>query len=376
MNIDILLPFKEKFSKNKASAVSITVKNSMKYSLFRNNIKVYGQKVDNPFYKKNFIGLKNNWILHGGHNKSLAYNYYKENKKNNFQKKILEIHNRPYLFNYLSKKIKNIPITLHFHNDPQKMKGSQTLKEREFIAKTAAGIYFVSEFVKNKFLHGLKRKYNNMHVVYNSVERKHRSLPNKKKEVLFVGRLVPEKGAHIYVNVIKTIAKDFKNWKFILVGSAKAGQERPKTSYENKIIKEFNNIGNNVKYLGFLDNRKVNKKISDASILVIPSIWEEPLCLVAIEGLCHASAIICSNQGGLPEVIKNKGIKLKNINEATLRKQLLNLLLNSKLLKKYQKKAWIKYEFNSSKITKKQDSIRSRIIKDFYSKNNQNNIKK
>ena len=109
MNIDILLPFKEKFSKNKASAVSITVKNSMKYSSFKNNIKVYGRKVENPFYKKNFIGLENHWILHGGHNKSLAHNYYKKNKNNDFQKKILEIHNRPYLFNYLFKKIKNIP---------------------------------------------------------------------------------------------------------------------------------------------------------------------------------------------------------------------------------------------------------------------------
>ena len=58
MNIDILLPFKEKFSKNKASAVSITVKNSMEYSLFKNNIKVYGQKVEKPFYKKKFYRIK------------------------------------------------------------------------------------------------------------------------------------------------------------------------------------------------------------------------------------------------------------------------------------------------------------------------------
>ena len=156
--------------------------------------------------------------------------------------------------------------------------------------------------------------------------------------------------------------------KFILIGSSKAGQEKTKTSYEAKIIKDFKSIGHNVKYLGFLDNRKVNKSISDASILVIPSIWDEPLCLVAIEGLCHASAIISSNKGGLPEVIKDKGIKLKNINEVTLRKQLVKLLSNSKLIKKYQKKAWAKYEFNSSKLTKKQDSIRLRIIKDFYLK--------
>ena len=41
MNIKILLPYKEQFTSNKASAVSLTVKNSLEYSNLINNIKVY-----------------------------------------------------------------------------------------------------------------------------------------------------------------------------------------------------------------------------------------------------------------------------------------------------------------------------------------------
>ena len=58
MQIDILLPFKEKFSMNAAGAVSLTVKNTMKHSKYFKNIRVFGQHVSNPFFENNFYGLK------------------------------------------------------------------------------------------------------------------------------------------------------------------------------------------------------------------------------------------------------------------------------------------------------------------------------
>ena len=58
MKINILLPYKEKFDENLASSVSITVKNNLLHSNFRDQIKVFGQSVETPFFKDNFIGLK------------------------------------------------------------------------------------------------------------------------------------------------------------------------------------------------------------------------------------------------------------------------------------------------------------------------------
>ena len=53
MKINILLPYKEKFDENKASSVSITVKNNLRHSNYLNEIKIFGQKVENPLFKKN-----------------------------------------------------------------------------------------------------------------------------------------------------------------------------------------------------------------------------------------------------------------------------------------------------------------------------------
>ncbi len=367
MQIDILLPFKEKFSMNAAGAVSLTVKNTMKYSKYFNNIRIFGQHVTNPFFEKNFHGLNNNWILHGGHNKSLAYHYYKKNLNESFKKKIIEIHNRPYIFNYLIKKIPNFPMTLHFHNNPQQMKGSKSIKEREFITKSASAVYFVSKFIKNKFIEGLSKNYNNLHVLYNSVERNIQSIPNKKKEILFVGRLVPEKGAHIFCESIKTIAKKFKDWNFTMIGSSQLSKLQFKSKYEKKLISEFNNINFNTNYLGYIENDKVLKKIMEASILVIPSLWDEPFSLAAIEGLSQTTVIISSNRGGLPEVIGQNGILLENLNEKNLKEKILELILNKNLIHEYQQKAWNNYKFNSSELVKKQDFIRSEILKNYYS---------
>ena len=58
MKINILLPYKEKFDENKAPSVSITVRNNLLHSNYLNQIKIFGQNVETPLFKDNFIGLK------------------------------------------------------------------------------------------------------------------------------------------------------------------------------------------------------------------------------------------------------------------------------------------------------------------------------
>ena len=68
MKINILLPYKEKFDKNKASSVSITIRNNLSYSTYLNQIRVFGKDVETPLYKDNFIGLKHSFLSFKGKN--------------------------------------------------------------------------------------------------------------------------------------------------------------------------------------------------------------------------------------------------------------------------------------------------------------------
>jgi len=211
MNIDIILPYKEIFSGEKASSVSLTVKNALEFSKFKSQINVFGQFTNSPFKNTNFFGIKTNKFLHFGNNNSLLINYLEIKKQQSPAKRILELHNRPYVFNLAVKKEKNIPITLHYHNDPREMKGSKSVIERILIAKNAAAVYFVSNYIKKCFLDGINENFNNLHVIPNGIQRKKTDLPKKKKQVVFIGRIVPEKGCHLFVDSIKSIVERIRS---------------------------------------------------------------------------------------------------------------------------------------------------------------------
>ena len=124
MKINILLPYKEKFDKNKASSVSITIKNNLSHTTFLNDIKIYGQDVQNPLFKENFIGFKYSILSLKGKNNFLVDKMLKTISKSSEKKQLIETHNRPYLIDQIAKN-NDFPISLFLHNDPQTMKGSR-----------------------------------------------------------------------------------------------------------------------------------------------------------------------------------------------------------------------------------------------------------
>ena len=84
MAIHILLPFKDKFDNNFPGSVSITIKNTFLYSKFKNNLFIYGDKVETPIYPKNFIGIEKTKNPLKSNNKHLAEQMCSLIKKNAF----------------------------------------------------------------------------------------------------------------------------------------------------------------------------------------------------------------------------------------------------------------------------------------------------
>ena len=100
MNIAILLPLKEKYTKVGAGAVSILVNTHLPKSKYKKTTNVYGSKVNKPLDAKNFKPLDS------------SKNFFRNSSYvGSFAKKILpntdiiELHNRPKYFFYLKKKI-------------------------------------------------------------------------------------------------------------------------------------------------------------------------------------------------------------------------------------------------------------------------------
>ena len=365
MKINILLPFKEKFDENKASSVSITVKNNLLHSNYLNEIKIFGQKVENPFFKKNFVGFKYSFLSFKSRNKFLAHEMLKLIYKDPDKRQLIEIHNRPYLVEQICKE-NEFPVSLFLHNDPQQMKGSKSIRERENILEKCAAVFCVSEFIKKKFLEGINKNIQKVNILYNGVERKLKSFPKKKKEILFVGRLVHEKGVHFYVDAITTIAMKYPNWSFGLIGSHRLGDNKNKNLYAEQIIRKVKAIGPQAQFYGFKDQEFVQKKMQSASIIIIPSIWEEPFGLVAAEAMGNGACIVASKVGGIPEIIKDNGILIDQINFKKLLSKIEFLIQNNDVRENYQRKSWNNFEFSSVTSSKKLDNFRKTILKEYF----------
>jgi glycosyltransferase involved in cell wall biosynthesis len=114
--------------------------------------------------------------------------------------------------------------------------------------------------------------------------------------IIIPGRLHPVKGHLFFLNSVKDLIINY-NLTILIAGFG---------SMEKKIL-EFvvlNKLNKNVIITGHISNEEILELISGALFCVIPS-QIEGLGNVAIESLAVGTTVLCSNAGGLVEVIEN-----------------------------------------------------------------------
>ena len=210
LKIATILPYKENYSFEKASAASLWVAEFFKSSKFRKNNFIYGFTKSKNYLTKNYKNVSLSTL--NSKFKSTTSEYVKKLIKliqNKFE--LVEIHNRPLILFELIKKI-NSRFIFYFHNDPLSMKGSKTIKERLFILKSVEKIVFVSEWTRERFFNDIDKKLQTKtEVIYPSVNKQRSS--KKNKFITFVGRLNYSKGYDLYKNSVIKILNEFSDWK-------------------------------------------------------------------------------------------------------------------------------------------------------------------
>ena len=153
--IATILPYKESYTFDYASAVSLWVSEFFKRSKFRKNNYIYGNTKPGKYLTKNYINIPLNNLKFRFKSTSSEYTdkLIKELNKKNFE--IIEVHNRPLVLFKLLSKIKS-KFIIYFHNDPLSMSGSKTVSERKEILNKVDKLIFISEWVKKRFFKGLK----------------------------------------------------------------------------------------------------------------------------------------------------------------------------------------------------------------------------
>ena len=339
----IILPNKEKFSKNESGAASIFVKDSLKPKDYKSYI-IYGNSKNNEKkYKKIFVNANQK-------NKLLSNYLYIKKFISKFKNKnitLFEIHNRPEYVINLKKNFPSAKFIIFYHNDPTKLRGSKNLSQRKFLNNNCTNV-FLSNYIKNCFYKDFSTYKKNNFILYPGVRTGNFKKMQKKKLIVFCGKLNESKGYDIFIKTASIVKKNkkFKDWKFISIGS-----ERRRIIKKNSYVKEF----------GQISNSKILKIYEKSSIAIAPSTWDEPLGRLPLEANSRGCFVISSNKGGLPESNPH-GMIIDDIDEYKISKALSKLCFSSNLKKK-QKICLDKFKFDHEKFYNSLEKIRNQKVR-------------
>ena len=167
----------------------------------------------------------------------------------------------------------------------------------------------------------------------------------KNEYILFLARIVPEKGLHYLLDAYKNIST---SKKLVIAGGS---------SHTDKYMKEIKDRAKNDKRIimtGFVQGKELEELYSNAYIYVLPSDVEGmPISL--LEAMSYGQCCLVSNIDENIEVIGDNGISFNKGSSSDLKKKLEWLINNSDIVDNYKNKSsnYICNKYNWNEIVEK-----------------------
>lgn len=185
---------------------------------------------------------------------------------------------------------------------------------------------------------------------FNGVERdydfRRQYAMDNEKIILYVGRLVYEKGVQHLIAAMPKILSNYNDAKLIIAGRG---------GMMDELRAEASNLGLNDKiyFTGYLNSKQVQKMYKCADVAVFPSTYE-PFGIVALEAMLAGVPTVVSDVGGLDEIVTHgvDGMKSYAGNANSIADSVTALLYDHQLATNVSKKAKqkVKDQFNWEKI--------------------------
>ncbi len=132
-----------------------------------------------------------------------------------------------------------------------------------------------------------------------SVERR----PSPEPLVIYVGRLVPEKGPHILVDAMSEVVMGFPKARLVIAGGGPLEEEIRRQVWESGLKRV-------VELPGHLDDKGLKTLYSNAWAACFPSSYE-PFGIVALEAMATGAPCVVGNSGGLSEIVDHMSTGVK-----------------------------------------------------------------
>jgi glycosyltransferase involved in cell wall biosynthesis len=154
----------------------------------------------------------------------------------------------------------------------------------------------------------------------------------KRNQILFVGRFDNTKGADILLDAILRAFAVIPTIRLIFIGANYSVVRDGKKMQIDEYIKSYNYPNELITYLGVQDKDVIARFRKSSHVTIVSSRYET-FGNVVLEAFAYGSPLICSDSGGLPEIVENRksGLLFRSESDVDLSNKIVSVLEDDQL---------------------------------------------
>lgn len=214
---------------------------------------------------------------------------------------IIVLENRPG-YALTLKEATTAKLVYHLHND---LLNSETPHGQE-LYDAAWRIITVSDYIRSRVMtihpHDSKTitVHNGIDLPGFTTERKEHTQDCRPFTLLFLGRIIPEKGIEQLIDAM-LLLQAHEDIRLVVVGGSFYANSTP-TPFEQRLREKAEPIKERILFTNYIAHEKLYEHLQQADVAVLPSLWEEPFGLTCVEAMASGLPLITTRSGGIPEI--------------------------------------------------------------------------
>ena len=260
---------------------------------------------------------------------SFYFRYYGQRVARDLQSvgaEIIHVQNFSQFIPWIKRRNPRAKVVLHMHADWLTELNRCWLRPR---LAAADAIVCCSGYYANGIREAWPEFASRVHVVYNGAAPEELTEIGERfprleesRRILFVGRVVPDKGLHILIEAFNDLVEELPHTELAIVGSTPMIARASLAIHTSKepMVMELTKFGG-ARFDGYLRSRltpaaatrvtitgEISRKellryYRDSDLLVLPSILPEGFGIPIVEAACWGLPAVATRRGGIPEVI-------------------------------------------------------------------------
>ncbi|EBO9259271.1 lipopolysaccharide N-acetylglucosaminyltransferase [Salmonella enterica] len=216
---------------------------------------------------------------------------------------VIIVHNSIKLYRQIRKRAPNAKMVMHMHNAFEPDGLDQNVK-----------MIVPSLFLKNHYQAYLPNA--DVAIVPNGIDldayqknvvplqKSDLGITSERKTIFFAGRISPDKGVTLLLQAFEQLLKERNDIELVVVGDYMSKSKGEKAAYQREVRELAERLKPHCRMVGGVTPEEIYNYYSLADLVVIPSQFQEPFCMVAIEAMGAGKPVLVSTRGGMTEFVK------------------------------------------------------------------------